>query len=546
MNRAAHRLPIMVLWIASVAGAAPADPWLRIQSANFELFTTSGERAGRELVQHFEQVRGFFLQVFGLKSTNGKPVRIIAFHSEKEFQPYRPNQVATAFYHPGGEHDYILMSSADPENYPVATHEYTHLLIGQMDGFVPLWLNEGLAELYSTVQQMGPQVVIGLAPAGRPQSLREDRWIDLDALLATKGDSPLYNEKSRASMFYAESWALVHMLNLDNGYRQHLAAMLDALKTVDSAQAFQKAYGKSLPQVQADLRAYIGGTSLRGLAIQVPLPKEAESPEIEPHSALGARLALAELDTDYPGKLAEAAAAYTRLAHDFPQRWEVEAAWGRFAWRERHNQEAAGHLARAAELGATDPRLFLDYSRALAVTNHADQAIAALRSGLKLDGAFKDGHFELGLLLERSGEWREAIAELPQARPLKAQQASRFFYAMAYAEYKLGDAIAARNYVEQGRPYIKIPEEIAQLERLSQALGPPVVEGVIESIECRDKVASLHVRVENSPRTFLIPDLAPTGLECGPQKDLPFRIEYQAMPLGATGADGIVRSLLLR
>jgi hypothetical protein len=544
MKRGARRLPMLFLWLAGVTWAAPADPWLRIQSANFELFTTSGERAGRELVQHFEQVRGFFLQVFGLKSGARKPVRIVAFHSEKEFQPYRPNEVATAFFHPGSEHDYILMSSADPDHYQVATHEYTHLLIGQMEGFVPLWLNEGLAELYSTMQQEGPQLVIGLAPGGRPQSLAEDRWIDLGALLATNGTSPLYNEKSRASMFYAESWALVHMLNLDHDYRPHLGAMLDALKTLESAQAFEKAYGKSLAQVQADLRAYVGGTSLRGLAVQVPLPKEAELPEVELHAAVGARLALAELFTDYPGKLTEAAAAYTKLAHDFPQRWEVEAEWGRFAWRERRNQEAVTHFARAAELGATDPRLYLDYGRALSVTNHVDQAMAAIRNGLKLDAGFQDGHYELGLMLERAGQWREAVAELPLARPLKPQQASRYFFAMGSAEYKLGDTIAARNYVEQGRPYIKIPEEVAQLERLSQALGPPVVEGTLESVECQEKLALLHVRVENTRRTFVIPALAPTGLECGPQKDIAVRIEFQAMPLGTSGADGIVKSIL--
>ena len=33
--------------------AANQDPWLRITSANFELFTTAGERSGRDLIKHF-------------------------------------------------------------------------------------------------------------------------------------------------------------------------------------------------------------------------------------------------------------------------------------------------------------------------------------------------------------------------------------------------------------------------------------------------------------------------------------------------------------
>ena len=98
------------------------------------------------------------------------------------------------------------------------------------------------------------------------------------------------------------------------------------------------------------------------------------------------------------------------------------------------------------------------------------------------------------------------MAELQLARPLKPQQASRYFYGMAYSAYRLGDFIGARNYLEQGRPYTKIPEEVAALDRLSGTLGPPVVEGVLDAIECQGKLARLHVRVGDSRRIFLIPD----------------------------------------
>jgi tetratricopeptide (TPR) repeat protein len=545
MIRAARRLALTWSLLSAVAYAAtPADPWLRIQSANFELFTTAGERAGRDMVRHFEQVRGFFLQVFGVKSTNGNPVRIIAFHSEKEFQPYRPSAVATAFFHDGREHAYIVMSNTGSEHYQVATHEYTHLLIGQAGGAVPVWLNEGLAELYSTVEQVGERIIVGKAPPGRGQTLLENPWIPLDALLSTGHDSPLYNEKSRAGMFYAESWALVHMLNLDQEYRLHLGAMLDALKTVDSVEAFQRAYGKSIQQVQADLQEYIGRQYLHGIAFQVPLAKAVESPRIEPHSAVLARLALAELLADYPGKLNQAGEMYSQLARDFPRRWEVEAALGRFAWRERHNQEAVSRFAHAAGMGATDPRMFIDYARALGVANRPEEAVAALRNAIRLDASLRDAHYDLGLLLVRTGAWRDAMAELQQSRPLKPQQAARYFYGMAYSAYRLGDPIAARNYLEQGRTYTKIPEEVAALDQLSHTLGPPLVEGVLETIECQGKLARLRVRVGDSERIFLIPDLtAAKGLTCGPQPGSTVRIEFQAMPVGSAGADGIVRSL---
>jgi tetratricopeptide (TPR) repeat protein len=555
MIRAARRLALTwsllaaAAFAAATAGLSPETggsrvQWLRIRSANFELFTTAGEHAGRDLVRHFEQVRGFFLQIFGLQSAGGKPVRIIAFHSAREFDPYRPSEAATAFYHAGSEHDCIVMSSTDQEHYQVATHEYTHLLIGQLSGTVPLWLNEGLAELYSTLQQVGDRVEVGLPPPGRGRVLLEGPWIPLDAMLSTGHDSPLYNEKSRAGMFYSESWALVHMLSLDSKYRPHLADMLRALKTADSVAAFQQAYGESIEQVQADLLEYVRRETLHGVAFKVPLEKSVESPEIEPHSAMPARLALAELLVETPGKLGQAGEMYRQLAREFPQSWEVEAALGRFAWRERHNQDALTHFAHAAQLGATDARMFLDYASALAVTARQPEAFAALRHAIRLDPSLKEAHYDLGLALLRANAWRDAMAELQLARPLKPQQASRYFYGMAYSAFRLGDAIGARNYLEQGREYTKIPEEVSALNGLSEALGPPVVEGVLESIECQGKVARLHVRVKDSERIFLIPDLTSAkDLQCGPQTNIAVRIEFQAMPLGAEGADGIVRSL---
>jgi tetratricopeptide (TPR) repeat protein len=547
MIRTARRLALTWSFAAVAFAAAPGDPWVRIRSANFELFTTASERAGRDLIRHFEQVRGFFLDVFGLKSTDRKAVRIIAFHSEKEFAPYRPSEAATAFFTSGSEHDYIVMSSADAEHYGVAAHEYAHLLVGQVGGPIPVWLNEGLAELYSTLRQDGDKVLVGIPPPGRGQELLRGPWIPLGTLLSVGYDSPLYNERSRAGMFYSESWALVHMLNLDHNYRPHVSAMLDALKTSDSAAAFQQVYGKTLAQVQNDLQEYVTRETVHGLAFKVSLEKSAESPEIEPHSGMLAKLALAEMLAESPGKLAQATALYDRIAHDYPHRWEVEAALGRVAYRERHNPDAVTHFAQASKLGANDARMFVDYARALNVTAHATEAVAELREAIRLDPALQEAHYDLGLALLRASSWREAMAELQLARPLKPQQASRYFYGMAYSAYRLGDFISARNYLEQGRPYTKIPEELSALNGLSETLGPPAVEGVLESVDCKGNGARLHVRVKDSEHLFLVPDLsAVKDLACESTPNTAVRIEFQAMPLGATGADGLVRSLTFK
>src|SRR5438046_874231 len=77
----------------------------------------------------------------------------------------------------------------------------------------PTWLNEGLADLYSTLRMQGDKALVGDLIPGRLQSLSTEKWVPLSVILSAGQDSPYYNEKSKAGSFYSESWALVHMLS---------------------------------------------------------------------------------------------------------------------------------------------------------------------------------------------------------------------------------------------------------------------------------------------------------------------------------------------
>jgi tetratricopeptide (TPR) repeat protein len=470
MTRALRLLAVACFALPLCAPAAPKDPWLLIKSANFELFTTAGERSGRDLIKHFEQVRSFFTQAFGARLALGKPARIIAFRSEKEYRPYRPNEFATAFYQPGAEHDFIVMQSGSSDHYDVAVHEFTHLMIHQSALSVPVWLNEGMAELYSNLAPSGSKIVVGNVIAGRVQTLLHEKWIDLRVLVAVDHTSPLYGEKSKAGMFYAESWALVHMLNLDAAYRPRLRAMVEALKDGDTAQAFDRAYGKPIERVQDDLRAYLTGNTINAAVFDIQLPKPVDSPRIESGAGLSARLALAELLANYRGKLDQARAAYEQLARDYPKRWEVEEGWAQFSSRQRNNDDALRHFARTAELGCRHAGMFVDYARILGYGRREQDAVAALQTAIRLDPALEEAHLELGLAYVRVASYAAAMAELQQVKKVKPAQASRYFYNLAYASYRLGDAAKARAFLEEGRPYATNPEEAAQLDRLQQAL----------------------------------------------------------------------------
>ena len=93
-------------------------------------------------------------------------------------------------------------------------HEYVHVVIDNLSQAMPVWLNEGLAEYYSTFQvdEGGRRAVVGRLIPSHLQLLNERRHLSIAELLAVETSSASYNEGERQTLFYAQSWALVHML----------------------------------------------------------------------------------------------------------------------------------------------------------------------------------------------------------------------------------------------------------------------------------------------------------------------------------------------
>jgi hypothetical protein len=164
--------PKLLSLIGLIAATASGEPrWIHIHSTNFEIYSSASEGSTRETLRYFEQVRTFFLQATGRSVSKPVPIYIIAFGSEKEYLPFRPNEFAAAFYHGGAERDYIVLSHSSSETFPVATHEYVHLVVQHAGLNFPPWLNEGTAELYSTLKPLGDKVIVGNLIPGRLQAL---------------------------------------------------------------------------------------------------------------------------------------------------------------------------------------------------------------------------------------------------------------------------------------------------------------------------------------------------------------------------------------
>ena len=320
--------------LAAIAGAlAPwrspgAEPaWLRAATPNFELFTTDGEKRARDAIIYFEQVRAFFVNTAANLVLPAYPVRIVGFRSEKEFSPYRPFAGVAGLYHGGAHHDTIVMQGLAPALYPVAVHEYVHLILRHGNVKAGAWLQEGLAELYSTMAPAGRDSIrVGDFPAGRWAVLFDFSWLDLAVLFEADQAWLASGGRERVSMFYAQSWALTHMLALSDAYRPGFPALLETVaRGAEPAGAIQKIYGKSLAQVRTDLDSYIRSYLFKAALFRSTPGKQAVQPEVRPATPVEQGMVLADLDAGRPEKREQARQAYTRLAAAHPRSWEPSA-----------------------------------------------------------------------------------------------------------------------------------------------------------------------------------------------------------------------------
>lgn len=577
---------------------AAADQWVKLSTPHFELYTTAGEKKGREAILYFEQVRSFFLEASASKRVSEFPVRIVAFRGEKQYQPYRLNEFATAYYSRSRTRDYIVMQDISSEHYPVAIHEYTHLIIEHTGLKPPPWLNEGLAELYSTLTPVGKKAAVGDIIPGRARTLLTGKWIPLDALTSADHKSPLYNERDRAGMFYAESWALTHMLYFSPEYRPNFAKFLaDASSGKTTDEACQAVYGKRLADVEIALRQYLKRDRFYRAVYDIKLEKSAEDPDVSEASAFESGMLLADL-LALRKETREALSAYEQLAKDNPDKADVEESLGYLAWQSGDKEAALGHFARALAVGTKNAQMCYDYAMlSRRGSDAAKNALPAFQKALDLKPDYAEARLQYGLMLVNTRNYPEAIAQLRQVKKVDAMQAQWLFPALAFAYLQTGDKEKARENAELAKKWAKTPQQIEHADALLQSLEPkrmtaqtaqandqvprirrversefqvveerpPAnpfvakddqmshVEGVAQRLDCSGKTARFHVLVGKTGMIFDIPDpnrvlITHSGemnhdFSCGAQKPYKVSVDYAVLPDPKTGIAGIVRGL---
>ncbi len=218
----------LVLLFALTAVAEPPR-WIEVRSPHFVVLTNSNEKSARHVAGQLERMRTLFRSIIPATNDDGEPrIKVFALRDQKSFEALEPAaylakhslELAGLFLREP-DHSTILLRLDAGGDHPYATvyHEYTHYMLRKADWWLPLWLNEGLAEFYQNTDIFDKDARLGQPDPNDILYLRQNRLLPLTTLLTVDHNSPYYHDENKGSVFYAEAWALTHYLEI--GDMQH-------------------------------------------------------------------------------------------------------------------------------------------------------------------------------------------------------------------------------------------------------------------------------------------------------------------------------------
>src|SRR5690606_10251390 len=187
----------------------------------------------------------------------------------------KANDWVAGYFRPGEDGNYIVLSveGERQQTYQTIFHEYVHYVVSNTFGRskIPPWFNEGIAEYYDQFSISGDiKVQLGGLNNNHLVTLQNSKLIPFDQFLKIDYFSLHQQGGHGANIFYAQSWALMHMLihgsqgNRSEEINQYLTAVLRGA-TPDAA--FKQAFKMEYAQMERDLRKYVAQRTFKALQL---------------------------------------------------------------------------------------------------------------------------------------------------------------------------------------------------------------------------------------------------------------------------------------
>jgi tetratricopeptide (TPR) repeat protein len=549
---------LLILLLLAAGLPALAEPrWRRLQSGRWELYTDAGEKTGSAVLGQLLEMEHVFGALAAPLPDSAPPVRVVLFKNAKDFAPFKRGESNTGLYQSGVERDYILLLDAkSDETTRAARHEFVHLVMNHTSAPLPLWLEEGLAEYFSTLQRKQDKVITGRAPGVRLDVLGTAEWMETLPLLSARRESPIFAGAAATSLFYAQSWALTHTLMQAPGARQRIQEFAGFLGAgLEQTAAFQKAFGRP---------AELAMREARMMANRPPVPASETSLGAIPRVSTFQSREAAELEASLvraeallaADRLAAAEALYTETARRWPDDSDVLTGLGALALRKSDLAAARTHLERALAGGHPSATSYFDYAMLIRDARGPEALVVDnLTQAVQLNPSLAEAWYLLGASMLRQSRPADAIEPLKRATGILPRQ-SVFWEALARAYLDNAQKESARQAAQNAIQTARTPEQAAMAQSLTreieaapvnrppkkppvttpqgwqEAKGDATVAGTLVSLDCA--TATIQFLIEIKPGQSVAVTTAKLNqvmlkgntsrkreFVCGPQKPAP-------------------------
>lgn len=203
----------------TAASAVAAEDWLELTTPHFKVLSEASESRTRDWAVEFELFRRAMTLVMPVNERGIEPVTLVLFRSDRRLRSFKPLEkgkaakIAGYFARPPG-HNLIAISieGARDDVREIIYHEAVHWHLAASGRPRPLWMEEGLAQVFGNFRLNGSTFVVG---ALRPESMRYVKVAKpMPFTEMMHVGTMAYNGKHAdvAARFYHQAWVTVHEL----------------------------------------------------------------------------------------------------------------------------------------------------------------------------------------------------------------------------------------------------------------------------------------------------------------------------------------------
>jgi tetratricopeptide (TPR) repeat protein len=343
---------------------AENQSWIRVESPRFTIISSANEERTQRVAENLEVLASSLRQVN--ERFDGSTIRtqVLLFARRRDSQPLfdlllnrdRAPSPGVFIEHSDGSGTMVI--DAAREWNRTIFHELIHNLLSASGAEIPLWLEEGIAEYFSTAEFRGRAIILG-----RP--IREHQRTIMRAQLRAADviGAPRNSPAAAHSAFYPTAWGIVDWMMRANR-RAFYPLLADVERGMPSADAIRKHYGVDAAIIERILRRPLTPAAVSRIELELTTGPAAVKP-------ISNADALREIGT-FLGRIEVAAPDAERFFLEAialePQNARAMAAFAAFRGRQREYEKAFALYERALAAAPDDPQVLLSFAEALMQT----------------------------------------------------------------------------------------------------------------------------------------------------------------------------------